>query len=203
VEGLWILAIVWAALSFFGRLSQQRRDQQGSPPLPEPGPKRHQPRQREPRHRVARSEPVDQEAPEDEWRREIERLLGVRTGAEYGPVGRTARERLPEAEDVEERGSLEEEREVVSLETLDDRASRSVTDFDDEAQAVLEQRLAVAEARTTGRTLQDHRRFDQTIRAPAPTAPPAVRKRPPLRQALVWREVLGPPVSLRSPGVSD
>jgi hypothetical protein len=203
VEGLWILAIIWAALSFFGRLSQQRRDQQDSPPLPEPGREPHQPRQRGPRHRAAKSEPVDQGALEDEWRREIERLLGVRTGEEYGPVGRTARERLPEAEDVEERGSLEEEPQAVSLETLEDRLPRSVTDFDDEAQAVLEQRLAVAEARTTGRTLQDHRRFDQSIRTQAPAAAPPVRKRPPLRQALVWREILGPPVSLRSPGVRD
>ena len=109
---------------------------------------------------------------------------------------------MPGAEEVEERDSLETDREAVSLETLDDRSERPVEDFDDQAEAVLARRLAVAEARTSGRTLLDHRRFDEAIRAPVPVKPP-VRRRPGLRQALVWREILGPPVSLKRAGLDD
>ncbi|MDH5315722.1 MAG: hypothetical protein OEW44_04525 [Gemmatimonadota bacterium] len=204
MEGLWILAIAWAVLSFLGKLSQQKRGEAPRDQLPEARTRGRARRpattgQADPR---GGDEPVEDEALEDEWRREIERLLGVRTGPEYGPVGRQSRTRLPEAEEVEERSSLELDREAVSLETLDDRSERQVKDFDEEAEAVLERRLAVAEARTSGRTLLDHRRFDEAIRAPVPVTP-SVRRRPGLRQALVWREILGPPVSLKRAGLDD
>ena len=203
MEGLWILVIAWGALSFFGKLAQQKRGEPPQEQRPKPrarGQARRPVATPKPRHRG--TDPGEGEAPEDEWRREIERLLGVRTGPEYGPVGRQSRAGLPEAEEVEERTSLEEDREAVSLETLDARSERQVEDFDDEAEAVLARRLAVAEARTSGRTLLDHRRFDEAIRAPAPAAPSG-RKRPGLRQALVWREILGPPVALRRAAPDD
>ena len=204
MEGLWILAIVWAALSFFGRLSQQKRGEPPQERRPERGTRGRARRPGAPPGPQDRggTDQGEGEAPEDEWRREIERLLGVRTGPEYGPVGRQSRARLPEAEEVEERTSLEEDREAVSLEVLDNRSERQVEDFDDEAEAVLKRRLAVAEARTSGRTLLDHRRFDEAIRAPAP-AVPSGPKRPGLRQALVWREILGPPVALRRAALDD
>lgn len=204
MEGLWILAVIWAALSFFGKLSEQKRGEAPRDQQPEAkprGPARRPVATPKP-HRGGGDDAVEGEAPEDEWRREIERLLGVRTGPEYGPVGRQSRARLPGAEEVEERDSLETDREAVSLETLDDRSERPVEDFDDQAEAVLARRLAVAEARTSGRTLLDHRRFDEAIRAPVPVRP-SVHRRPGLRQALVWREILGPPVSLKRAGADD
>ena len=199
MEGLWVIAIIWAVMSIVGKAVRQTKGDTGTAPAPS-GRKRvgHRPARR-PRPATV-DQPAGAPAPEDEWRREIERLLGVRTGAEYGPVGRRSREGLPEAEDAEDRGSLETEPEAVSLETLDERQPEPEADFDDQAQAVLDRRLAAAEARTSGRTMQDHRRFDQAIRQPLPAAPSHVPKRPSLRQALVWREILGPPVSLRGAG---
>jgi hypothetical protein len=73
-------------------------------------------------------------------------------------------------------------------------------DQDDEAERVVQQRLDQVAARGGPLGEADHQRFDQRIRQ-EPADHTAVRPRDPaidrLRQAIVWREILGPPVSLR------
>jgi hypothetical protein len=75
---------------------------------------------------------------------------------------------------------------------------RAVEDLDDEAERVVEQRRAAAEANLRPLSEADHRVFDERIRE-EPADKPAVRTytAKQLREAVIWREILGPPVSLR------
>jgi hypothetical protein len=129
---------------------------------------------------------------------ELLRHLGRTLDRTAGPAGRPPDRRLPPAAEVEERESLETTPRVRSLETEPDRPARAPVDQDDEAEQVAARRIAAAEARSAPLTEADHRRFDQRIRQePADkTATRALTARQ-LRDAVVWREVLGPPVSLR------
>jgi hypothetical protein len=80
------------------------------------------------------------------------------------------------------------------------RGERAVVDQDDEAEQVVRQRRAQAEARSGPIGTADHQRFDQRIRqepADQTAVRPAGRSMERLRQAIIWREILGPPVSLR------
>lgn len=122
---------------------------------------------------------------------------------ERGPLGRTARARLPSAEEVEERTSLEEAgagREAGSLEPRKvdpSRRRRAIVDRDDAGAAVVQRRLDEAEARNRPHAAVDHRAFDERIRAGE--AQQAVAKRfdgDRLKQAVIWREILGPPKAL-------
>jgi hypothetical protein len=65
---------------------------------------------------------------------------------------------------------------------------------------VIARRAASAASRTGGRTAADHQRFDQRVRQ-EPADHTATRALTPqqLRNAVIWREILGPPVSLREP----
>ena len=121
-------------------------------------------------------------------------------GDQRGPMGRDARVELPAAEEVEEREVLDlpvdrGERTPVA------REIRAVVDHDEEAEALLERRLAVFEEHNRPRTMADHRAFDAKIRS----APAAVLKKTPrftahqIRQAIIWREILGPPLARRDP----
>jgi hypothetical protein len=118
--------------------------------------------------------------------------------AELGPMGRHSRSNLPAAEEVEERDSLEgstlevEER----VENLDNRV-RARVDQDDEAEAVIQRRLAQAAARNREHRNADHKAFDKQIREPAPAQRAECRfSAASMRDAFVWREILGPPKSL-------
>ena len=104
---------------------------------------------------------------------------------------------LPDDEDVEERTSLEEP-EKVSLEQEVHRPARVTQDHDSEAEEVVRRRIAAAEARDGALTKVDHTRFDTRIRQ-EPADHTAVRRYTPaqVRDAIVWREILGPPVSGR------
>lgn len=202
MEGLWILAILWALMSFIGRMSKRPSGGPAEGRKPAPGP---EPRRRLEQARAGRSPEPEGSAAEqlEAWRREMERLTGLRTGADYGPLGRPSKVRLPEAEDVEEREILGGEREARSLEVTGDRPPPEVVDQDEQADEVIRRRLEVAEARLTGLSKADHLRFDQQVRAAAPEAArrpatgAASRPRPGLRRALVWKEILDRPVSLR------
>jgi hypothetical protein len=119
---------------------------------------------------------------------------------ERGPLGRPSSTPLSSAEDVEERTSLEQLRsrgEPQSLEmtTADwQRRQRAVVNADAEAEAIVERRIREAEARNRPHAEVDHQAFDQRIRVgnAAPGAvPPSMADR--LRQAIIWREILGPP----------
>jgi len=127
--------------------------------------------------------------------RQFERALEE---AETGPLGRQARLPLPDDEDVEERQSLESEPEVVSLEQEVRRPSRREYTQDEGAEQLVQKRITAAAARDNARTRADHLEFDRQIRE-QPADHTATRAYTPqqLRDAVVWREILGPPVSLR------
>ena len=115
-----------------------------------------------------------------------------------GPMGRAPDRPLPEAEAEEDTESLEVAPEVQSLETDARRPSRPTVDQDDEAEQVVARRLRAADANLAPRTKADHRAFDQRIRQePADGTRVAASRLRQLRDAVVWREILGAPVSLR------
>jgi hypothetical protein len=126
------------------------------------------------------------------------RDLGRTLDQASGPVGRAPDRRLPSAEEVEEVESREAPLEVRSLEAAPARPERAVVDQDEESERVAARRIEAAEAHSAPRTRADHRAFDARIRQePADkTATRAYTTRQ-LRDAVVWREILGPPVSLR------
>jgi hypothetical protein len=126
------------------------------------------------------------------------RELGRTLDQTRGPVGRVPDRPLPRAEEVEERGSLEVSPEVRSLEADPARGERALVDQDDEAEQVVQRRLAAAEAHLTPLSNADHQVFDQRIRQePADKTATRAYTTKQLRDAVVWREILGPPVSLR------
>ena len=127
--------------------------------------------------------------------RQFERALQE---AETGPLGRQAQLPLPGDEDVEERQSLEHEPEIVTLEEEIRRPARREYTQDADAEQLVQKRILAAAARDTARTKAEHHEFDQRIRKePADkTATPGYTAKQ-LRDAVVWREILGPPVSER------
>ena len=126
--------------------------------------------------------------------REFERALEE---AEAGPTGRRG-EPLPDDEDMEERESLEREPVIVSLEQEVRRPPRREFTQDADAESLVKRRIAAAAVRDTARTKSDHLAFDQQIRQESAdhTATRGYTNEQ-LRHAVVWREILGPPVSLR------
>ncbi|MGE0556562.1 MAG: hypothetical protein AB7R55_24320 [Gemmatimonadales bacterium] len=98
---------------------------------------------------------------------------------------------------IEERESLEVVPEVRSIEAPVRVVERSVVDLDDEAEAAIRERLRWAEQTARGRRPGDHAAFDARIRRKPEVEEEPEAARPDLRQAIIWREVLGPPVSLR------
>jgi hypothetical protein len=154
------------------------------------------------RVQVKTSSSSPRDAALQEFRRQMERIMGIRPEAEYGPLGRHGSVSLEPAEEVEEAQSLEVPPEITNLEVLSERPQRVLVDQDEAAEAVIKRRLAVADAHGRATTKADHARFDQTIRAQTPVSkPPAVPKAlqrgSPLKKAVVWSEILGPPVSRR------
>jgi hypothetical protein len=99
--------------------------------------------------------------------------------------------------EAEERETLEVVPEVITLERDVTRAARARVDHDDTAEQLVARRIAAAEARGGALTPADHRKFDKKIRQ-EPADHTAVRKYTPqqLRDAVVWREILGPPAGL-------
>ena len=150
-----------------------------------------------------RPEPVSQS---DATQREGSRLEQVlrefeRALDQTGPKGRRASSPLPGAEEVEERESLETEPEVVSLEREVRRAPRREFTQDEGAEQLVARRITAASARDAARTKADHIEFDNQIRRePADHTATRVYTVQELRRAVVWREILGPPVSLRGEG---
>ena len=105
---------------------------------------------------------------------------------------------LYDDEDVEERQSLETEPEVVSLEEVVHRPRRQEYTQDEGAERLVEKRISAAALRDTARTRADHIEFDREIRKePAEHTGTVGYTTKQLREAIVWREILGPPVSER------
>lgn len=136
----------------------------------------------------------------DRLRRDLERAMEEANAETAGPLGRRPDRGLPEAEEVEERDTAEGRWADRPPRPWMDRPAPEVADLDDQAEAVALRRIREAEARDQALSTADHREFDRRIRpepaAVAPVARPA-GDRHRLRQAIVWREILGPPVSLR------
>ena len=114
-------------------------------------------------------------------------------------AGSPARPPLPEPADPEEARSLEgQSLEGVGLDVVPGRMARAVVVADAAAEAVVRQRIAAAEARSGALTAADHAEFHRRITAAQPKV--AERAAVPLsqiRRAVVWAEVLGPPLALR------
>jgi hypothetical protein len=116
-----------------------------------------------------------------------------------GPMGRKGRMELASAEEVEERTILEGEslEQPESLENFDDvHRRRAVIDQDDEAEAIVQRRIQAAEARNRELQATDHRAFDARIRQGEPAGTPRQPRPFRLKDAVVWREILGPPKGL-------
>lgn len=127
--------------------------------------------------------------------RELGRTLDQ---ASEGPLGRMPDRALPPAEEVEERESLEVSPDVRTLEVDPRRQARAEVDLDDEAERVAARRIAAAEAQRQPLTKAEHQAFDARIRQePADKTATRGYTARQLRDAVVWREILGPPVSLR------
>ena len=119
-------------------------------------------------------------------------------GGQRGPMGRDTAVELPSAEEVEEREILDQPVERPER-TPVVRTPRRIVTRDTETEAVVRRRLAVAEEHSRALTLADHRAFDAKIRqAPAEVRSKKTRfSAKQIRQAIVWREILGPPLALR------
>ncbi len=67
-------------------------------------------------------------------------------------------------------------------------------DFMAKAQRAIARRRLVAEEYSSGRTAEDHEEFHQAVRRPdEPVAESLSPEAPSLVQAIIWREILGPP----------
>ena len=119
---------------------------------------------------------------------------------ERGPLGRMSDIPLPSAEELEDRTSLAELRARGKAESLQmsaaerQRRQRQVVDTDAEGEAVAARRLREVEVRNRPHQMADHEAFDQRVRAPSvggDTGAGSPNER--LRQAVIWREILGPP----------
>ncbi len=87
---------------------------------------------------------------------------------------------------------------VVAVESI--RPEREVIDYDLEAAGLVASRTAAAELTAEGRPAGAHKAFDARIREKSVPVAPRSHPLGRLRTAMIWREILGPPVSLRPPG---
>jgi hypothetical protein len=204
VGPLVVLGLMWVVLNALRKAGSKPPDRPRTPAPRPPSPTRPDATRTTVRPRAVPGGAARPDATQREGVK-LEQLLGElgRTlDQARGPAGRAPDRRLPPAEDVEERGSLETTApEVGSLETEPARGERAVVDQDDEAERVIQRRLAAAETNLAPLTGADHRAFDQRIRQePADKTATRAYTAKQLRDAVVWREILGPPVSLRGEG---
>jgi hypothetical protein len=182
--GLLVLGIVWLLFNLIGQAKGRARTGPTgtSRPTPQPRP-------------TAGGDPTQQEGSRlerllREVERNLEQVAKPRPGAATPPP--------VEGEEVEERESLERPEQVVSLETGAERGPRAVYDQDTGAEAIVQRRIESARARDRALGKADHTAFDARVRQEVPDHT-AVRRYTPaqLRHAIVWREILGRPVSER------
>jgi hypothetical protein len=188
-KGLILVAVVWFLFNLLARKKgapappkgQQRTGAGAARPIP-----------------PARLDPTQREGSQLEL---LLRQLGRTLDQTGGPLGRAPDRPIPSAEEQEDRESLEVAPVTRSLETDPARGLRVTVDLDDEGERVAARRIAEAEGRIGPLTRTDHLAFDQRIRQePADKTATRGYTASRLRDAVVWREILGPPVSLRDPG---
>jgi hypothetical protein len=189
--GLLVLGAVWLLFSLLGRTRGQSQTRaRTGPQIPQP----HPPAARDPSPKDATQREGSRL---EQLLRQLERNLEQAAGGRDRTPARLSLP-LPDDEDVEERESLEQPERVVSLETGVKRPQRAEYDQDSGAEELVRRRIAAAEARSGPLRKTDHKAFDARIRQ-EPADHTAVRRYTPaqLRDAIVWREILGPPVSER------
>jgi hypothetical protein len=185
-NGFVLLAVLWF---LFNLLTSGRRKPQAPPPsrVPQPQPPELG------TVRYSRDATQQEGSRLEQVLRDLQRTLEESTQPAYPTTLQ-----LPPAEEIEERESLEIEPEIVSLEHEVKREARVRVDRDDEAGEFEARRIQAAAARDQARTRADHSAFDERIRQePADHTAARTYTAKQLRDAMVWREVLGPPVSLR------
>ena len=194
--GILVLAVVWLLFNLLGAGKRPPRAERKVPAQPGPPP-------------AGTADPTQQEGTRlEQLLRELERNMeGVAGAPSTGGSRLPSPKRAPapplppssgEEEDVEERGSLEQPERVISLENEVHRPARARYAHDEEAQEVARRRVERARSRDQALSKVDHAAFDARIRR-EPTDHTEVRRYTPteLRNAIVWREILGPPVSER------
>jgi hypothetical protein len=186
MSGIIALAVVWFLVS--NLISWVSKTSKRPPPTPRPRPRLSP--------YPAGDDPTQQEGRRLELvLRQVQRAL-----EEAGEQARPVETPRLGYEGMEEGRSLEVEPEVTSLEKVVTRPGRREVDQDDEAEQIAARRLKAVAARDTPRTPVDHTRFDERIRqqpAEHTAAPIPTYTTQRLRDAMVWREILDPPVSLR------
>jgi hypothetical protein len=187
LDGLLILAAVWFLLNLITKAK--------SKPAPGPRPPVHTPV--EPRSLPSAPDPTQQEGSRLELvLRELQRSLEEAAGVpDRTPL---PSEQQYEKEQYEEQQSLEAEPEIISLEGEVHREARRRVDQDDDAAEIEDRRFKAAEARYSARS-QASRIIEETQIKQEPADHTATRgySAKQLRDAVVWREILGPPVSER------
>jgi hypothetical protein len=183
------VGVLWVILNLLGR-RKRSSDPRAQSPAARP--------QVRPPTTLPRSTGADPTQREGARLQDLLRELGKTLDEAAGPRGRPSSVRLPPAEEVEERASLETVREAQSLEQDVRRPERKVVDADDEAEVIAARRIAAAEANARPLGAADHQAFDAQIRGEAADATATRASNvAQLRQAVIWREILGPPVSER------
>jgi hypothetical protein len=179
-NGFLVIGVIWFLLNLMtsGRKkpSRESRPTPFQPPRPRPTPTR-------------------PDATQQEGLR-LEQVLGElrRTLEQAGSPPRQATIPGPKREQPERGGSLE----VGSLEDTAPRQLRRPVDLDDEAAAVEEQRILAAESRNAPRAgAVQPIAAQQVIQQPADHTATRAYSVHQLRQAMIWREILDPPVSMR------
>lgn len=129
----------------------------------------------------------------------VKRLPGPRPPR---TVPTTTIKRLPptprEPWDVEEGQSLEVGERTIAAEEIGARPVPQRIDYDDDAVALVQRRVDAAHLRDGALVPEDHSRFDRAIRTTKPAVAPVAESRATaLRRAMIWHEVLSPPLSLR------
>jgi hypothetical protein len=186
-KGLLLFAAVWFVVGLIGRAGRK-----GATTKPQ-----RQPQTRRPVPQSSGTDATQQEGSRLELvLRQVQRALEEVDDTQFPlrqkeVLGRRSRQ-------SQEGRSLEVEPEVASLETGFSRPGRKRVDQDDEAEGIEARRIKAAAARDVARSPADHTKFDERIRQePAEhTAAPGYTVKQ-LRDAMVWREILGRPVSLR------
>jgi hypothetical protein len=187
-----VLVLLWGGLALFGRLAKGAQKGPGGTPVPRPPRPQGQPETFEELLAEMRGQLQGAEEPEPRVineRGEVDDWVGVRRETHA----------LPGAEEVEELESWDAVLPVPVSHDSDVRVpGREAADDRSVAfQATIARRLKAAEARNRGRGSEDHRAFDAKIRRTKPVIATARPPKQSLRQAIVWREILGKPIALR------
>jgi hypothetical protein len=199
ISGWVVLAVLWALLNLLTRKAEKSSGKSRRPPETDA-----QPEARPLPHTLDASQREGSRL--ETMLRELQRTLEEASAVDAlptltrprtGPLGRPATVPLPTEEEFEERASLEVEPEVESLETEVRRESRRRVDQDEGAEEIVARRISAAAARDKAITQADHAAFDQRIRQEVADKTATRFSARQLRDAVVWREILGPPVSLR------